>query len=648
MKSNLENILLDKQKLKITLLQNKRRFSQFSSMMSMNVIHRLKNQTIGDIPKKTFKHEINKVLALIKIKKIGKLPTKFQDLFKINDAKLNNILYYERIAYKKILASCDPYIKKCNNKNDLKINAEMPIKFYVYIINDILEHKKCRLYMRFKEFKIINNVENEFLIRYYSRMETKLTMTYLLNCFYNSDPIIYDYEREKAIDIYSIKNDFDFLFNVKYKNLKKFTIKDKKYSEKQNILPCLLPTGKKINELLKSYILKNKYRKIKTKYVKAFETGNQLKVPKKPINKTEQNEYEDLSELYNNNSDDDDDDDDYINYNIFATQAKIHYKRKKKDSNIIEVEKLIDNLTDSDDNKNNDNNSHNKNKKPIKLGSSKSKNKNTEKNEKFKTPNNNIVKNDTLKNNKINLFFAEVNNKNNKSFNINTDNFRIAKKPKSDRLYLNKNSKEKTQLLRLNNMLKKKSSKTYYFPPLNNTNYSLNKSITTNKNNITNLNTESNTERSNSINKTQNSFYILKSNTKTIYNYNSSSTFRNFKSSSEFIKNIKKEEEKRKKSYLNLKKFISIFVKETDDNQSIKRYYLSHSIKNDINRKKFYEAEASKNLWEDGKDRDMLIKNRYDNARFMKKNHDLERKKKSILKNLTCTKDIIKFGDIYK
>ena len=44
----------------------------------------------------------------------------------------------------------------------------------------------------------------------------------------------------------------------------------------------------------------------------------------------------------------------------------------------------------------------------------------------------------------------------------------------------------------------------------------------------------------------------------------------------------------------------------------------------------------------------MLIKNRYDNARFMKKNHDLERKKKSILKNLTCTKDIIKFGDIYK
>ena len=74
-------------------------------------------------------------------------------------------------------------------------------------------------------------------------------------------------------------------------------------------------------------------------------------------------------------------------------------------------------------------------------------------------------------------------------------------------------------------------------------------------------------------------------------------------------------------------------------------------MRKDINKNKYFKIgtiETIDSLWENGEDKDMLIKNLFNNARIMKKHRDLEREQKNILKNLTCTKDIIKFGDIYK
>ena len=395
MKSDLENVIFNKQILKTGILKNKRYFSQLSSMISMKAVHKRKTQVIEKQPEKTIKQEINKEADLIKEIKLEELPQSFENINKIEEIKLNDIFYYQEIAYKKMLAKYGPYIEKYNSKLDIKIsdsNNELPKKYYVYLTNNILQHKRCRLYMRFKDFQIINDDETEFFIKYYTRMETKITMTYLLDCIYNNDPTVYNYDIDQAFDIYSVKNDFDFLYKIKYKNLKKFVIKNKKYSELNNILPLLFPNGKEINDLLKNYISKNKSRKVKTRYFKKCIIGEQKNAFGKPKNKKGQKEDEDLSELYN---DDSDDEDYYVNYNIFDNQAKFYCKRKKNDSNVTEGEKIIDKITNFDENKNKNNNSKNKDKKPIKIDSPIINNKNTDiKNEELKTSasnNNNIT-----------------------------------------------------------------------------------------------------------------------------------------------------------------------------------------------------------------------------------------------------------------
>ena len=649
MKSNREKILLNKQNLNTQLLSNKRRYSQLSSMISMNVIHKFKNQSTQNPQKKTFKDEINKVIDLIKLNKIGKLPRQFKNLFEIKDKKLSNIIYYQRIAYNKVYASCTPYLEKPNKKLLIKINGlktELPRKYFLYLTNYILEHKSCRLYSRFKDYQIINDDENEYLIRYYTRMETKITMSYLLNCSYNNDPSIYDYGRDKSIDIYTVKNDFEFLYKVKLKNLKKFVIKDKKYTEIQNLLPNLFPNGKKIIDLLKTYNSKKKFQKIKSRYLKILESSNKLD-ESNPLNKIGNFELEDFSELYN---DDSDDDNYYINYNVFNTQTKIYYKNKRNDSNIIAIEKMIEEINDLEDKKNNNKNKQKKAQSLIKLKPSKNNNKNInteKKNEELQTINKNIANNDILKNKKINLFLAEISNKNYDDLDKNAeDNLRYKNnEPNTDRLYLIKNSK--TKLLRLNDVFKNNNQKNYYFPFLNNINKNLNKSSTTNKINSVNLKTDFNSEKSYSINKTQNSVYILKSINKTINNYKSSSTFHNFKPSSEFLKSKLKREKHERNNYFKLKNLISNFVKERNK-KSKKKYFLNHSIKREINSNKYLITESIGNMFENGEEKDTLIRNIFTSSRIIKKNNDLEREQKKILNSLTCFKDIAKFGDIYK
>lgn len=649
MKSNREKILLNKQNLNTQLLSNKRRYSQLSSMISMNVIHKFKNQSTQNPQKKTFKDEINKVIDLIKLNKIGKLPRQFKNLFEIKDKKLSNIIYYQRIAYNKVYASCTPYLEKPNKKLLIKINGlktELPRKYFLYLTNYILEHKSCRLYSRFKDYQIINDDENEYLIRYYTRMETKITMSYLLNCSYNNDPSIYDYGRDKSIDIYTVKNDFEFLYKVKLKNLKKFVIKDKKYTEIQNLLPNLFPNGKKIIDLLKTYNSKKKFQKVKSRYLKILESSNKLD-ESNPLNKIGNFELEDFSELYN---DDSDDDNYYINYNVFNTQTKIYYKNKRNDSNIIAIEKMIEEINDLEDKKNNNKNKQKKAQSLIKLKPSKNNNKNInteKKNEELQTINKNIANNDILKNKKINLFLAEISNKNYDDLDKNAeDNLRYKNnEPNTDRLYLIKNSK--TKLLRLNDVFKNNNHKNYYFPFLNNINKNLNKSSTTNKINSVNLKTDFNSEKSYSINKTQNSVYILKSINKTINNYKSSSTFHNFKPSSEFLKSKLKREKHERNNYFKLKNLISNFVKERNK-KSKKKYFLNHSIKREINSNKYLITESIGNMFENGEEKDTLIRNIFTSSRIIKKNNDLEREQKKILNSLTCFKDIAKFGDIYK
>ena len=66
----------------------------------------------------------------------------------------------------------------------------------------------------------------------------------------------------------------------------------------------------------------------------------------------------------------------YINYNVFNTQTKIYYKNKRNDSNIIAIEKMIEEINDLEDKKNNNKNKQKKAQSLIKLKPSKNNNKN--------------------------------------------------------------------------------------------------------------------------------------------------------------------------------------------------------------------------------------------------------------------------------
>ena len=120
---------------------------------------------------------------------------------------------------------------------------------------------------------------------------------------------------------------------------------------------------------------------------------------------------------------------------------------------------MIEEINDLEDKKNNNKNKQKKAQSLIKLKPSKNNNKNInteKKNEELQTINKNIANNDILKNKKINLFLAEISNKNYDDLDKNAeDNLRYKNnEPNTDRLYLIKNSK--TKLLRLNDVFKNK------------------------------------------------------------------------------------------------------------------------------------------------------------------------------------------------
>ena len=75
---------------------------------------------------------------------------------------------------------------------------------------------------------------------------------------------------------------------------------------------------------------------------------------------------------------------------------------------------------------------------------------------------------------------------------------------------------------------------------------------------------------------------------------------------------------------------------------------LKKNIKREINSNKYLITESIGNMFENGEEKDTLIRNIFTSSRIIKKNNDLEREQKKILNSLTCFKDIAKFGDIYK
>ena len=742
------------------------RYSQISSLMSMNALRRpSKKKVIESTPKKSLKTQINKVLELIKEnKQKGIFPEDLKNTIEKKSKIVKNIFYFQRIAYEKIISTISPYIsKKANNivlfrgfDSVETGRVEYPRRYFAYQTSYILEKKRCRLYSRYKDLEYMID-PNEYYLKYFNRMETKTVMNYLLNCCYNNDPTIYDYDIDMNTDVFIVKNDFDFYYKNTLKNVEKTRknknktfeflkkveityVKDIKYYKIHNIIPSFFQHNKDINEIMEKYSKKKKYEKVKSKYLDRFKIPSKFdKFRKIPENqeflKTQQNygnsqisrmqfrENNNLlldSNLYGKSSDDNNDNDYYNKMNEFNCDLKIT-RTYKKENTIEELEnwiKRIDlyNENCTEKNKKNtvkirakkiqnrksvqfdvimDNNDLNLNKKSASKSNliqimPKFTNKKNNKNEnRLKTSinkNNNefdksqssnsssssIKKTKDKKRTKTAIISANISNKKSNTSNkkIDCENNKINvfnnnRKMRAKIKLQNNIWNEKNKMLTRENLESAKNN----LPFLNKRPFIENKIKI--KTNISNLNTNSNltncitgnNSNSSIINITNSkpkkrlySFTNSKENKIRTVKFNNLEPYSNnsypLKNSYEFIKRKKNKEQIFKNQYISLKNFVEYSVKQKT-RETLNKYFTNHfsnhfSNKNKTNNIKSYSKPGViENEWEKGREDDMSYKNLYISKKIMKKNEDLDRKHKNIFKNLTNTKDILKFGDIY-
>ena len=223
------------------------------------------------------------------------------------DDKEKKLLYYRKLIYKRTIL--DKYLNiylnlNSNNKNQQQSNNKKikeeykPRIFHLYLINNILQKKRCTIFMRYEE--MLKSIEGkDFLISYYGYKKIRNMLIYLLGCIYNNDEFTYNkFNDERNIYeniilnyqniIENMRNSYEeyrassysFAFN---EFIKKNKSKEKKYyiCNKYykflfiqeipsyfipNCIPNYLTFENKIKKMIKSFLIKYKFRKIKTKY----------------------------------------------------------------------------------------------------------------------------------------------------------------------------------------------------------------------------------------------------------------------------------------------------------------------------------------------------------------------------------------------
>ena len=255
------------------------------------------------------------------------------------DDKEKKLLYFRKLIYKRTIL--DKYsniylnISSINKKqpNNMKIKEEQkPRLYHLYLINNILQKKKCTLFVRYKEMLKSTEVK-DFLISFYGYKKINYMLIYLFGCIYNNDEFTYNkinderniYENiilnyqniiENMQNSYEdqLSRSYSFAFNefiAKIRNKQnKHYICDRYYKFLfiqefpsyfiPNCIPNYLIFEHTIKKMIKSFIHKYKFRKIKTKYniylKNKLQTNNINEIKKNTDRIAEENDEEGNSE----------------------------------------------------------------------------------------------------------------------------------------------------------------------------------------------------------------------------------------------------------------------------------------------------------------------------------------------------------------
>ena len=286
-----------------------------------------------------------------------------------------------------------------------------PTYYNFYQINYVLDKKRCSLYINFKDHKLFLD-NQEFLLKYFTKRETKTYLNYLLYFIYEKDPYVKSNksyclkkDRKHIKDDYNdiiIKNIFGAYKTIFTKNIDKIPLFynkndknidqklfDKKYLKKQikisipkyylnikpiisdinylfikdlpnskipNIIPNYYPNNLSIFYILKDHILKNKYSIYMINYKECL-------FKKELSNKSNSNKSKDINNILDSYITNDsnsknreilyDSDKSILNLSRFhkpKDTIKIHsaFRRLKNDIDIHDLEKLVNKIINTE------------------------------------------------------------------------------------------------------------------------------------------------------------------------------------------------------------------------------------------------------------------------------------------------------------
>ena len=295
----------------------------------------------------------NKNIPIDNNNKINNINNIYQKISPIKIDIFNKFISLRKMIYKKTIIEkyFTPYLNLKLSNNDIYTKeSEIPRLFHIYLINYILKNKKCKLSSRYND--IIKSIDmKDYLIIFYNKKQFSYIIKYLLGCIYNQDKytfnliidnwnnherIIINYKNTKdnIINNYiqnqknnsnfmlkqyitkkNIKNYKYFINNINYKNL---FIEELPIFSIPNIIPNYLGFGENILKLLKNYIYKCKFNKIKTKY--------NIDIKNKKINSKK--DIEEINKMISNSKDSDSFDIDNIQQNLYYnTEFYENYKK---------------------------------------------------------------------------------------------------------------------------------------------------------------------------------------------------------------------------------------------------------------------------------------------------------------------------------
>ena len=321
----------------------------------------------------------------------GQLRKKTNRIFKLHKKDKNRkpLKDIKKELDKKILGKyANPYIKNIRHMVSIFSKEKKLLYYDYYQIDYIMNKKRCDLYTKYKDYKLIYD-NQEYFFKFFTTKESKVYLTHLLYVTYSKDPFVKstraacinkDLKKVKSeYNEYIIKNVFEAkrlilsrdlnkympnlppkLYEVaqqklsriaipKYKIIVKpvlattinyIYIRDVPYSKIPKTIPNYSKIDKQLYTKIKSFVIKKKFSVLLI---------NGKKVPKGKDNKKymEKELSRDINILYSvrtNNSDDDD----YVDssnlyktrYNIDINQVDNNF-RNKKNKDINDIESLI-------------------------------------------------------------------------------------------------------------------------------------------------------------------------------------------------------------------------------------------------------------------------------------------------------------------